>query len=116
MKIQLSVARNLGMRICKADEAGEYIKEGVYGIVVDALFGVGLTRTVTGVYAQLIKQINESGAKVVAVDIPSGISADDGKIMGCCVKAALHEEKQGTLCLPLTREVASAKPKTEGIY
>ena len=106
MKIQLSIARNLGIGICKADEEKEYIKEGAYGIIVDAMFGVGLTREVTGVYALLIRQINESGARVVAVDIPSGISADDGKIMGCAVRAEVTvtfgNEKLGMILYPGT--------------
>lgn len=106
MNIQLSIARNLGIGICKADEGEEYIKAGAYDIVVDAIFGVGLTREVTGIYAQLICRINESGAKVVAVDIPSGISADDGKIMGCAVKAdvtvTFGNEKLGMILYPGT--------------
>ena len=56
-------------------------------LVVDALLGSGLDRPVEGAYAEAIKQINSSLALVVAVDIPSGINADTGKIMGCAVKA-----------------------------
>lgn len=48
-------------------------------IVVDALFGTGLSRPMTGIPASLIKHINDSGARVVAVDIPSGLFADDNR-------------------------------------
>ncbi|PKM11319.1 MAG: bifunctional ADP-dependent NAD(P)H-hydrate dehydratase/NAD(P)H-hydrate epimerase [Gammaproteobacteria bacterium HGW-Gammaproteobacteria-3] len=55
--------------------------------IVDALLGSGLDRPVGGDYAKAIEQINNSRAKVVAVDMPSGINADTGKVMGCAVKA-----------------------------
>ena len=58
-----------------------------YTTIVDALFGVGLSREITGRYAEIISQINQSQRPVVAVDIPSGVCADDGKIMGCAICA-----------------------------
>ncbi len=61
-----------------------------YDIIVDAIFGVGLGRSVEGIYAEVINAINESlglGSKVIAVDIPSGIHTDTGAVMGCAVKA-----------------------------
>ena len=60
-----------------------------YDVIVDAIFGIGLSRPVTGRYADVIRRINESGTRVLAVDIPSGISADRGCVMGCAVKAAV---------------------------
>lgn len=56
-------------------------------VLVDAILGVGLTREVTGEYAEIISHVNGQNAYKVAVDIPSGISADDGQIMGCAIKA-----------------------------
>ncbi len=103
---QLRAARNLQIPVCKAGEPAEYIKEGEYALIVDALFGVGLTRAVEGIYAQLIGQMNQSGAPIVAVDLPSGVSADDGQIMGCAVKATVTvtfgEEKLGMILYPGT--------------
>ena len=59
--------------------------------LVDALFGTGLARDIDGLTEQIIHHINrareENGAKVMAVDIPSGIDADSGQIRGCAVKA-----------------------------
>lgn len=57
------------------------------GLIVDALFGTGLSREIAGKYADIIRLINESGKPVLACDIPSGISADTGKVLGCAVKA-----------------------------
>ena len=62
------------------------IPEGC-GLIVDALFGTGLSREISGKYADLIARINESGIPVLACDIPSGISADTGAVLGCAVKA-----------------------------
>lgn len=56
-------------------------------LIVDAMFGIGIDRPVTGAYADAIATINESDALVVAVDMPSGINTDTGAIMGTAVKA-----------------------------
>ncbi|OCG26052.1 hypothetical protein A9G11_01635 [Gilliamella sp. wkB108] len=58
-----------------------------YTTIVDALFGIGLNRNITGDLLQIIKLINQSNADILAVDIPSGICADTGKILGAAVKA-----------------------------
>lgn len=60
-----------------------------YALLVDALFGTGLTSEVHGHYAQAIDWINAQDAPVVAVDIPSGLDATSGRILGRCVKASL---------------------------
>ena len=60
-----------------------------YTCIVDALFGVGLSREITGEYREWIEKVNRSGKKVLAVDIPSGVSADTGKILGTAVRADL---------------------------
>ena len=56
-------------------------------IIVDALMGTGLNRKVSGHYAEAIALINHSSSHVISVDIPSGLNADTGNIMGCAVKA-----------------------------
>ena len=65
------------------------IPAGEYDIIVDAIFGVGLTRDIEGAYAENIKRINQMDAHICAVDIPSGIHADTGRIMGHAVSAEL---------------------------
>lgn len=56
--------------------------------VVDGLLGTGITRAVTGVYAEVIAAVNESGKPVISLDIPSGINGDTGQVMGSAVRAA----------------------------
>ena len=65
-----------------------------YDAVIDAVFGVGLSRNVQGVQAEVIEVINASkaarpGLPVIACDIPSGISTESGKTLGTAVKADL---------------------------
>lgn len=57
-------------------------------LIVDALFGIGLSRTVREEYEALIRRINAACLPVVSVDIPSGIHTDTGEVLGCAVKAA----------------------------
>jgi NAD(P)H-hydrate epimerase len=58
------------------------------GLIVDALLGTGLSSEVTGAYAEAIRLMNDAGKPIVAVDIPSGIHADDGALLGHAVRAA----------------------------
>lgn len=56
-------------------------------VVIDALLGTGLDREVTGKYKEAIELINQSAVPVIAVDIPSGLNANTGVVMGCAIKA-----------------------------
>lgn len=60
-----------------------------YDLVVDALLGTGLDRSVAGHYGDAIELINQAAAGVVAVDIPSGLNADTGQVMGKAIEADL---------------------------
>lgn len=91
-KIQYGILEKLGIPCtfisdCNREEIHEYIIKEKTSILVDALFGIGLTRVVSGFYAELIETMNESGIPIVAVDIPSGINSDNGKADGTAVKA-----------------------------
>jgi hydroxyethylthiazole kinase-like uncharacterized protein yjeF len=56
-------------------------------VIVDGLLGTGLDRDVTGPLAACIESVNASGKSVLALDLPSGLNADDGRRMGCAVRA-----------------------------
>jgi NAD(P)H-hydrate epimerase len=82
----------------QAERAGVPIDDGVLGpleagvgdVVVDAIFGTGLARPPQGPFAEAIGAIEAArvaGARVVAVDVPSGLSADTGRPLGPCVRA-----------------------------
>ncbi|HET6674034.1 MAG TPA: NAD(P)H-hydrate dehydratase [Nitrospiraceae bacterium] len=56
-------------------------------IIVDAIFGTGLSTAISGLYEQVVQIINSSGRAVLSVDIPSGLSADTGLALGTAVRA-----------------------------
>lgn len=57
-------------------------------LIVDALLGIGLKGKVSGPIATAISQINDSELPVLAIDVPSGLDADRGLVMGLCVRAS----------------------------
>lgn len=62
---------------------------GQADVVVDALLGTGLDRPVAGALAEVIAAVNAAGRPVVAVDVPSGLSARTGQVLGVAVRGAL---------------------------
>jgi NAD(P)H-hydrate epimerase len=58
-------------------------------VVVDAIFGIGLSRQIAEPFQSIIEAINQSKKTVVAVDVPSGLDATTGKTFGTCIKASL---------------------------
>ena len=56
-------------------------------ILVDALFGIGLNRPVEGRYFELIDSMNQSGKSILSADIPSGLNAKTGEILGISIRA-----------------------------
>ena len=74
------------------------------GLVIDALFGTGLARPITGAPAVLIDAINKHPAPVLCVDLPSGIAADSGAVLGVAVQATrtvtFFQKKPGHVLYP----------------
>ena len=60
-----------------------------YDIVIDAIFGIGLSRTLSDDLVNLISKINSLNCVRIAIDIPSGIECDSGKVLGGCINADL---------------------------
>lgn len=121
--INLKALRNCGGAVrFAADEAA--LAEILGGcataaLVVDALLGTGLNNEVGGLYAQAIDWVNEQRAPVLAVDIPSGVDADSGKILGRAVRADLTVTfayaKVGHHCHPAVERVGSLETVDIGI-
>jgi NAD(P)H-hydrate epimerase len=79
-------------------------------LVLDAILGTGLNRPPAGRHATWINRINESGARVVAVDVPSGLDADSGRAFDPCVQADLTV----TLGLPKPGLLQGQGPRLAG--
>jgi NAD(P)H-hydrate epimerase len=74
-------------RFRSADQARPLLTSS--DILVDALLGTGLSSVVTGTYGEAIDLINSARKPVIAVDIPSGLHADTGAILGRAIRATL---------------------------
>lgn len=85
-------------------EAVETEEPEGYDVVVDALFGTGFRGAPRPEAAALIERMNDAGAPLVSVDVPSGVNASTGEIEGAAVRAALtvtfHGRKVGLVVAP----------------
>lgn len=82
-KVQMSILEKYQIPIL------DRIPDEKFAVVVDALFGIGLTRDLTGVYREYILKMNEMDGVKAAIDIPSGIHGDTGAVMGTGFRADL---------------------------
>lgn len=89
-KINLDILRKCGIPIISnATRQDVFDLVSASDVVVDAIFGTGLSSPLAGRFSQAVEIINTSGLPVVSVDVPSGIDADTGRVMGAAVAADL---------------------------
>ncbi len=101
LELQLEIAKKLGIPVYTAED----FLPGNCRLIIDALFGIGLSREVEGPYRSLIELMKErQEIPLVAADIPSGINSDTGAVMGCAVQAdvtvTFGQEKLGQTLYP----------------
>lgn len=88
LKINFDIVSRLPIEMRRIQSAEEIKPEVAQcDCIVDAIFGTGLTREITGLYRDVIELINRSGKTVFSVDIPSGVHGDTSKVMGAAVRA-----------------------------
>lgn len=80
-KKQKEIAKNSNMSFSNLSDIAEY------DILIDALFGTGLSRNIEGRYEEIIRTMNENDNYIISVDIPSGVDAGTGRILNIAVKA-----------------------------
>lgn len=109
---QLSIAQAEGLTICNNAIFDEYT------LIVDAIFGIGLSRDITGHYETLIAEMNAADAKIVAIDVPSGIDGFTGQIRNCAVRAddtvTFGFEKTGLVLYPGAQFAGTVTVKDAG--
>jgi ADP-dependent NAD(P)H-hydrate dehydratase / NAD(P)H-hydrate epimerase len=67
---------------------GDIPKDARFDLAIDGLFGIGLARPLAGAHAALVARLNALEVPILSLDIPSGINADTGEVMGCAVHAS----------------------------
>ncbi|CAG7839481.1 Bifunctional NAD(P)H-hydrate repair enzyme Nnr [Clostridium haemolyticum] len=80
---------NVKVLFIKNVEDIEFIRKSMErrDVVIDAIFGTGLSREIKGIHKEVIFSINKINSYIISIDIPSGLNSDTGEILGCCVKA-----------------------------
>ncbi len=103
----LNTINKMGVELIEAETTKlEEIQRAIQNsdLIIDAILGTGLQGKVTGLKAKIIDLINIANKEVVAIDVPSGLNADTGRIEGPCIKAAhtitLALPKIGLLIFP----------------
>jgi NAD(P)H-hydrate epimerase len=99
------IVQALSLPVISLKESGEAAAAvAAADVVVDALFGTGLTRPVHDLAALIIRAINAGGKKVLSLDIPSGVDGDTGEILGVAVQAdwtvTFGRPKRGNVLYP----------------
>lgn len=96
-KVNLDILKKTGVDIAPNASIGSVSEIISWSdVIVDAVLGVGLSSPLSGKYAKVVDMINLSRRPVVSIDVPSGINADTGEVMGSAVFADLTV----TMCLP----------------
>jgi len=85
-KVVARLLREQFFRVTLLDSA-QLPEDKAWGLVVDGLFGIGLARDIEGDYARLVEYVNHQSCPVLALDIPSGLHSDTGRVMGRAVRA-----------------------------
>jgi ADP-dependent NAD(P)H-hydrate dehydratase / NAD(P)H-hydrate epimerase len=75
-------------RVTLVGRPEELPEQAAWSLVVDGLFGIGLARDIEGDYARLVDYINRQSCPVLALDIPSGLQSDTGRVLGRAVRAS----------------------------
>ena len=79
--LQLKIAKNYHVPVVEKPDWS------AYGMIVDSIFGVGLTRPVEGHYREILEAMNQAKAKKIAADIPSGLDGSSGRVLGIAFRA-----------------------------
>lgn len=87
--INYKIIKNMGIEVKEIESFNEEDAThlGQCDVVVDAIFGVGLSRTIEEPYKSIIETMNNHSSRIVSVDIPSGLNGTTGEIYGTCIKA-----------------------------
>lgn len=96
----LTILEKIGIQVIELIEGKElctfYSDMEKSQLILDGIFGTGLTRKVSGLAGTVIDKVNASGKPILSIDIPSGVDGTNGNVKGPCIKATATV----TFCLP----------------
>lgn len=87
--LNAAICARMGIGIDEDWGSGDDLGAGPAGVVVDAMLGTGLSAPLRGEVLTWVERLLESRLPVVAVDMPTGLHADRGEVLGACVRARL---------------------------
>lgn len=92
-RINLTILGNIGQTVVEVADETAWELHGAeiagHDLIIDAMFGTGLSEPLTGFYETVVADINEAGVPIVAIDIPSGMSADTSDLIGDSIEATV---------------------------
>ena len=92
-RTNLEILGRLGLTVVEIVDEGQwelhFSEISGHDLIVDALFGTGLKSPLSGIYETVVADINASAIPVVAIDLPSGMSADTPDLIGDCIEATV---------------------------
>ncbi|GAA0733910.1 NAD(P)H-hydrate dehydratase [Clostridium oceanicum] len=90
-KVNYEILKNMKVNITKVENIEDVtnLRDAINksDMVIDSIFGTGITRDVAGVYDSVISIINENSKYTLSIDVPSGLNGDTGEVQGNCIKA-----------------------------
>jgi hydroxyethylthiazole kinase-like uncharacterized protein yjeF len=112
-RTNLERLEHVGQRVVEVAGQSEWERHasevGSHDLIVDALFGTGLSSPLTGLLGTIVEDVNASSVPIVSIDLPSGLSADSSDVIGPCIRASLTVTLAAPklpLVLPPAREMA----------
>lgn len=121
INLQIAQKMNLPMQFILSEEQLTLHKDIIShsDIIVDSIFGTGLKGAVRGLAGDVIEFLNSTGIPIIAIDLPSGLDADFGKVEGACIRADLTVTmalpKRGLLLFPGAKYVGNLDVADIGI-
>ena len=92
-RINLDILGRLGVTVVEINDEQSwelhFSEIAQCSLIVDAIFGTGLTSPVSGMMETVIADVNASDIPIVAIDLPSGLSADTSQLIGDCIDASM---------------------------
>src|ERR671912_2826013 len=111
-RINLDILGRIGQTVVEVADQTAWELHGAeiagHDLIIDAMFGTGLSTPLTGFYETVVADINEAGVPIVSIDIPSGMSADSADLIGHAIEATVRVTL-GAPKMPLVLPPAESK-------